>query len=146
MKKLLIFSLLLCLGLRNGQAQITKAERQAAVHQIIFQQQNDWNKGNLEGFMQGYWVSDSLMFVSKKGITYGWKGVLDNYKKSYSDKGKMGKLTFVLRRTDEIDPQNILVTGHWKVEADGKVQEGLFTLWFRFFETVGWKIRADHTS
>ena len=39
-------------------------------------QQKSWNMGDLVGFMNGYWESDSLRFLGKDGVTLGWKSSL----------------------------------------------------------------------
>ena len=65
-----------------------------AIRAVLSTQQNAWNNGNLEAFMDGYWRSDSLSFIGKRGINYGWQKTLDNYKKSYPDKAAMGTLHF----------------------------------------------------
>jgi hypothetical protein len=62
----------------------------------LAQQTSAWNNGKLDDFMNGYWQSDSLMFIGKSGITYGWQKTLDNYKKVYPDTASMGKLNFDL--------------------------------------------------
>ena len=65
-----------------------------AVRKTLANQTTAWNKGNLDEFMSGYWKSDSLMFIGKAGLTYGWQTTLDNYKKGYPDTTAMGKLDF----------------------------------------------------
>jgi len=61
---------------------------------VMTDQQTAWNNGNIDGYMQGYWKNDSLLFIGSKGPTYGWQKTLDNYKKSYPNKEKMGILEF----------------------------------------------------
>ena len=34
---------------------------------VMAAQMDAWNQGDLEGFMEGYWRSDSLLFVGKSG-------------------------------------------------------------------------------
>ena len=34
-------------------------------------QANCWNSGDIECFMEDYWHHDSLMYIGKKGVTYG---------------------------------------------------------------------------
>ena len=63
-----------------------------AIREVLEYQQNCWNEGDLDCFMEGYWKSDNLVFIGSKGLTYGWQKTLDNYKKSYPTKEAMGKL------------------------------------------------------
>ena len=51
------------------------------IRRILDEQTKAWNKGNIEGFMNGYWKNDSLMFIGKNGINWGWQKTLENYKK-----------------------------------------------------------------
>ena len=64
------------------------------IRKILDDQAMAWNRGDIEGFMQGYWKNDSLLFIGKSGITTGWQRTLNNYKKSYPDTTAMGKLAF----------------------------------------------------
>ena len=64
------------------------------IKKVMSEQENAWNNGDLDGFMQGYWKNDQLKFISKNGVTYGWQNIYNNYKKSYPNKETMGTLTF----------------------------------------------------
>src|ERR1700741_1228593 len=76
-----------------------------AVRNILSSQSEAWNKGNIEEFMKGYWESDSLMFIGKSGITYGFKNTLNNYKKNYSNADLMGKLAFTLIKLQRLSSE-----------------------------------------
>jgi len=108
-------------------------------------QRQAWNRGDVDGFMQGYWKSDSLMFVGKTAPVYGWQTTLDNYKKHYPDKAAMGQLAFTVIKLDLLDPQNAFMLGGWHLTRTGCDIGGYFTLWFR---KIGgeWKVVCDHTS
>ena len=101
---------------------------------VLETQQKAWNEGNLEVFMEGYWKSDSLLFVGSKGPTYGWQPTLDNYKKSYP-----GKAVTMLGKN------YASVFGRWKLTREKDTPEGIYTLDFRKFKN-GWKIISDHSS
>src|SRR5688500_3669788 len=58
---------------------------EAAILKVLDKQKAAWNRGDIDGFMKGYWENDSLMFVGKSGVTYGWTNTLNNYKKGYPD-------------------------------------------------------------
>lgn len=121
----------------------TNPEQQ--IRQVLADQQNCWNAGDLECFMEGYWKSDSLRFIGKSGINYGWQATLDNYKKSYPDKAAMGKLEFEILNVEPLGTENYLVTGKWKLIRESDNPNGLFTLvWKRFGDE--WKIVYDHSS
>lgn len=105
-----------------------------------------WNKGDLEGFMKGYWNSEELTFYSGKDVKTGWKSTMQRYKERYQGKGKeMGKLKFSGLEIQSIGPMAAIVKGRWQVELKKEKLEGLFTLLLR--KTAdGWRIVHDHTS
>ena len=108
-------------------------------------QEMAWNNFDLEGFMKHYWNNDSLMFIGSKGITYGWKQTLSNYKKSYPDKEAMGVLTFVNYNVEQLSPTSVYVIGHWQIKKKDKEVGGHYTLLWRKIKGE-WVIVSDHTS
>ena len=108
-------------------------------------QQSAWNKGDIDGFMQGYWKSDSLVFVGKTTPQYGWQTTTDHYKKSYPDKAAMGQLVFTIIKLDILDKNNAFMLGGWHLTRDAGELGGYFTLWFKKINGE-WKIVCDHTS
>jgi ketosteroid isomerase-like protein len=104
-----------------------------------------WNAGNLEGFMDTYWKSDSLLFIGKKGLTYGWQATLDNYRKSYPGKEGMGTLSFQLLEFKQLAADTYFVIGKWNLERTIGDLSGHFSILLR--KIAGeWKIVADHSS
>jgi ketosteroid isomerase-like protein len=134
--------LILWSAFANAQQQDT-----ALVREVLNLQQQAWNKGDIEGYMQGYWKSDSLAFIGKKGITYGWKQTLANYQKSYPNKAAMGSLLFDLRSIQQVSADAVYVIGKWHLKRTkdlGDLQ-GHFTLLFKKVNNQ-WVIVADHSS
>jgi ketosteroid isomerase-like protein len=121
------------------------AQDKQAILNVLETQRQAWNRGDVDGFMQGYWKSDSLMFVGKTAPVYGWQTTLDNYKKHYPDKAAMGQLAFTVIKLDLLDPQNAFMLGGWHLTRTSGDIGGYFTLWFR---KIGgeWKVVCDHTS
>ncbi len=107
-------------------------------------QEKAWNEGNIEGFMKYYWSNDSLKFIGKSGITYGWQKTLNNYKKSYPTKAEMGILTFSIKEATLLSPESIFLIGQWQLKKD-KPAGGYFTLLWKKING-NWLIVADHTS
>src|SRR4051812_634098 len=91
MRKFLLALVLMC-STTSLFAQNVKQD-EAAIRAILAAQVTEWNKGNPEGYMKGYWESDSLLFIGKSGPTYGYNATLERYKKSYPDAASMGILT-----------------------------------------------------
>ena len=120
--------------------------RREAVRGVLDAQVAAWNRGDLEGFMAGYWNSDRLTFFSGGDITRGWKPTLDRYHKRYRAEGKeMGRTEFSDVEIDLVGPDTAFVRGRWKLFLSKSSPEGLFTLRFHHFPE-GWKIVHDHSS
>lgn len=104
-----------------------------------------WNAGDLEKFMEPYWKSDSLMFIGKSGITYGWQQTLNNYKKGYPDTASMGKLDFSIVEVKELSAEYFHVVGKWHLARSAGDLQGHFTLLFKKINNK-WVIIKDHSS
>jgi ketosteroid isomerase-like protein len=140
MKQLMLLLLLLSNGLLLAQS---KQEKE--IRTVLTLQQDAWNKADLTGFMAHYWQSDSLQFVSKKGIKKGWQAVYDGYQKNYAAKNEMGVLTFHIFSVETCSKKDAIVVGSWKVQNTSGNSEGYFTLWFKKINNK-WVIVLDHTS
>lgn len=112
---------------------------------VMATQQIAWNNGDIDGFMKGYWKNDSLLFIGSKGPTYGWQKTLDNYKKSYPNKEKMGFLEFSDIKVKMLGKNYAYVFGKWKLVRTNDSPNGIYTLIFQKFKD-GWKIISDHTN
>ncbi len=112
---------------------------------VLAQQQDCWNAGDLECFMEGYWKSDQLVFIGSKGVTYGWDQTLENYKKSYPNKAAMGTLTFELIQLEPLSEDFWSVIGKWNLKRQNDNPGGYFTLIFRRLDNE-WVIVSDHSS
>ena len=127
-------------------SQTNKTGDGSAVQKAMDTQLAAWNKGNIEGFMDYYWNNDSLKFVGSKGITYGWKKTLENYKKNYPDKDAMGVLTFVNSSMEQLSSVSFFVIGKWNIKKkDGSEVGGYYTLLWKKIKNK-WMIVVDHTS
>ena len=74
--------------------QVVSKRDSLAVVKVLFEQQDNWNKGDIDAFMKGYLKSDELVFSGASGPIYGWEATRDRYKRTYSDREKMGELKF----------------------------------------------------
>jgi hypothetical protein len=116
-----------------------------AIMKSMIQSEKYWNEGNLEGFMHNYWRSDSLKFIGKSGITYGWNATLDRYKKSYPDKSKQGTLKFEFIHLDKISNDAFFQVGKYTLTRESDTLSGHFSLLWRKIDGE-WRIVADHSS
>lgn len=124
------------------QAQDSEVNRIKALMTV---QVKAWNQGNITGFMETYWKSDSLLFIGKKGVTYGWQATLDNYKKTYPGKEGMGTLAFDLLEFKRIAADVYFVVGKWSLTRSIGDLSGHFSILLRQINGE-WKIVADHSS
>ena len=140
MRSLLLTAFLLPL-LSSGQSSFTRTD-DTAIRQVMAAQERAWDAGDIPGFMEGY--SDSVCFVSKKGITSGKAGVTANYKKHYPDKAAMGDLSFGGLEILGAGTNNAWCTGTWElIRAQDTLGGGFSLLWERGAQ--GWRILRDHT-
>lgn len=108
-------------------------------------QKEAWNNGDIEGYMAGYWNSDSLKFIGQSGITYGWKNTLENYRKHYSNRALMGKLEFSIVQIDVFRDNSAFMIGKWKLLREKDTPQGFFTLLWKKINKK-WKVVVDHSS
>ena len=120
-------------------------KKQAAIRKVMDEQAAAWNRGDIDGFMAGYWRSERLTFVSGTEVTRGWQPTLDRYKKGYDSRAKMGVLTFSDLEITVLSKDAAVVLGSWSLASEKDNPHGKFTLIFRKFK-VGWRIVLDHTS
>ena len=114
------------------------------IRAVMNKQADDWNRGDIPAFMEGYWKSDKLVFVGSE-VTKGWQPTLDRYKRSYPDKAAMGTLTFSDLEITVLSNDSALVLGSWSLKREKDNPGGKFTLIFRKFKE-GWRIIHDHTT
>ena len=124
-----------------------RAEAEEGIKHMLVSQIEAWNRGNLEGFMQGYWHSPDLTFFSGANVTKGWEPTLERYRQRYQGQGKaMGQLEFQDLNIDLLGRRGAVVTGKWQLTfPDGSKPHGLFTLVVKKMP-AGWRIVHDHTS
>jgi beta-aspartyl-peptidase (threonine type) len=117
----------------------------AAVRAVLEAQVAAWNRGDVEGYMAGYWRSDKTVFISGDNVTRGWESVLAHYKKSYDSREKMGTLTFSDLEITTVGSDAAIALGSWHLQRAKDEPHGKFTLIFRRTKQ-GWRIVHDHTS
>lgn len=118
---------------------------QVEIESLLAAQSDEWNRGSIEGYMEGYWKSDSLLFTSGGKEQRGWKATFDKYSKSYDTRSKMGRLSFSTLEFHRLTPDAAWVFGRWALHREGDTPGGVFTIILREF-SHGWKIVHDHTS
>jgi len=117
----------------------------AEIQSVLTSQQDAWNRGDIDAFMNGYARSASTVFVSEDEITRGWETVRDRYHVKYSDRAKMGTLTFSDIEVTMLSPDAAVGLGRWRLKRAKDEPHGRFTLIFKHLPE-GWRIVHDHTS
>ena len=123
----------------------SQTKDETEVRNVLAKQNAAWNRGDVDAFMVGYWENDSLMFIGKSGVTYGYKNTLANYKRNYPDTTAMGKLTFTLIQVKPLSPDYFHVIGKYYLTRTIGDVSGHFTLIFRKINGK-WVIISDHSS
>ena len=125
-----------------GQAQ---SNDEKEIRQSLASQTESWNRGDIEDFMSTYWKNDSMMFIGKSGVNWGWDATLANYKKSYPDTAAMARLSFELIQVQQLSPEYFFVVGKWMLKRSIGDLSGHYNLLFRKINGK-WLIVADHSS
>ncbi len=123
----------------------SQSKNEIAILKMLQAQEKEWNKGNLEAFMKGYWQNDSLLFIGKNGPKYGYATTLENYKKGYPDTARMGKFTSTVLSLKKLSSKYYFVVGKWYLKRTVGDVSGYYTL---LIKKIGgeWVIVADHSS
>ncbi len=139
--KLLLSLFLLC----SSYLLAAQSKDEKAILQMLETQNQAWNRGDVSGFMKGYWENDSLMFIGKSGVTYGYQNTLENYKKGYPDTAAMGKLTTKQIKMIRVSKQYYFIVGKWYLKRSIGDISGHYNLLIRKINGQ-WVIVADHSS
>lgn len=123
-------------------AQSNEKQDKEAILNVMKLQEIAWNNHDFEGFMEGYWKSDSLKFYGGSGLTKGWKNTLENYKKGYPTKAESGILKFIINDISKIEDENYWVMGEYHLTRDVGNANGVFIIVFKKINGE-WKIVAD---
>ncbi len=143
MKKIavLLFIGVLLIACTNA-SKTNEVEDKEAIEKLLRKQAKDWSNNHLEGFMEGYWKSDSLKFYNSNGITFGWDKTLANYKKRYPSKEHSGSLKFTINDISKIENGAYYVMGAYQLTRTVGDAKGIFMIILKKINGE-WKIVAD---
>ena len=134
-----------CLAGRTDAQTAIQESAKPQIELVLAEQARAWNRGDVDGFMEGYAKIPTLRFASGSTVTYGWQETLERYKQRYANPTAMGTLSFSELETTILSTDSAVVFGHWRLTNVKGDPHGLFTLVFRKTD-AGWRIIADHTS
>lgn len=141
---LILTFLILCFPVFSQSAR-EKTRIAEEIRSVLLKQVSAWNRGDIQGFMRGYYNSEKLVFISGDNITRGWSPTLERYKRNYDSREKMGVLSFSDLEFTFLSRKAAVVIGSWSLERANDRPHGKFSLVFRRFKK-GWRIILDHTS
>lgn len=137
---LVVAALVLCSNAASAQSHNERAIRTMLAAQVA-----EWNKGNIEGYMHGYWENDSLVFIGSKGPRYGYDITLKKYKEAYPDYAHMGQLTSTITRIQKLSRRYYFVIGTWALKRSAGDIGGSYTLLLKKIKGK-WVVVTDHSS
>lgn len=133
------------LGSKPGMRPQVAGRADEALRELLTAQTAAWNRGDVEGFMQGYWHSEQTTFSGSSGVSRGWQALLDRYRKNYSTRAIMGHLEFSELEITSLGDDAAMILGRWHLDRESGPAGGVFTLVAQRFPD-GWRIIHDHTS
>lgn len=139
-----VFLSFLCISLLSF-GQVSEQQEKDQIISILNAQEKAWSNHNIEGFMEGYWKSDSLKFYGSSGLTYGWDKTLANYKKRYPTKDHTGTLNFKINDISKVNNGAYFVMGEYHLTRKVGDANGIFMIIFKKINGE-WKIIADTSS
>lgn len=137
--------LLYCLYLFISCTAFAQSKDEQSIRHMLAAQVAEWNKGSVEGYMKGYWESDSLIFIGAKGPRYGYQATLKKYKEAYPDADHMGTLTSTIISLKKLSPDYCFIVGSWALKRNAGDVGGSYTLLLRKIKGE-WVIVCDHSS
>lgn len=146
--RILLASLVLLVAapaVRLAAAPSPSGEQEALIRAVLDSQIAAWNRGDIPGFMDGYWKSDEVVFIGSGGIVRGWKSVLQRYKAAFPTERAMGQLAFTSVDVTLTCPDDAYVIGEYRLQRANDALTGVFTLQVHKF-LAGWRITVDHTT
>lgn len=116
-----------------------------SIMKVMSFQQDAWNQGDIDSFMEGYLKSDELVFSGKSGPVYGWENTKNRYYSSYPNTKVMGKLNFTIKKIRSVSLNTAYLIGEYYLKRSGEDSWGHFTLLWKKIDS-NWLIVSDHTS
>lgn len=138
------------MGLLAGGAAacVTPAEAEnadAEIRAVIARMEEAWNRGDFEGYMQGFW-NPGVVFVSGGRFQDGWQGTLDHYVRDYGGAPeRRGNLHFEIVSIELYAPDAALLISNYQLRRPERPQIGINTRLFRKIDGR-WVIAMNHVS
>ena len=128
----------------NGQTNISLNDSISILKVLKFQEEA-WNSGNINKFMEGYLKSEKIVFTGSNGSIYGWEETKKRYLNKYSNRTLMGNLKFKIINFQKLSVDIIQMQGSYYLNRKIGDSKGFFSLIWKK-ENEKWFIISDHTS
>lgn len=143
--KFLLNIYLVCFSIYLMSQNATHERDSLQIMNVMQMQENAWNSGNIDLFMEGYLKSNSVVFSGSNGPVYGWEETKKKYLKSYPNKKSMGNLSFKINSLNSVTNEVSLMIGEYFLKRSDDDSSGYFTLLWKKIDDK-WFIVSDHTS
>ena len=122
-----------------------EADAAKEITSLLKAQDEAWNRGDLDRFLEPYDDTGKLVFLST-ALIRSPKDLKQKYEKRYGDGGSdFGKLSFSELQVEELSPGLARAWGKWTVQGKDNTSNGWFTLILQK-QNGQWRIIHDHSS
>ncbi|MCA9705532.1 MAG: nuclear transport factor 2 family protein [Myxococcales bacterium] len=135
----------LCAALLGCRSDRPTAADEAAIRSVLERQKQAWNRGDIDGFMEGYHRRPEIVFTSGGQVRRGFDQTLAAYRRKYVDGDAMGHLEFHDVELQPVGPDGAVALGRWVLTDTPQAAGGVFTLVLTR-EQGRWGIVHDHSS
>lgn len=104
-----------------------------------------WNRGDLAGYLDSYWKSEKIRWVSGGTVLYGFEAIAAGYRRRFAPPRPMGTLTISGLEIDLVSETDAVVFGHWALAMADQAPHGVFTVHARRIAGE-WLFISDHAS
>jgi uncharacterized protein (TIGR02246 family) len=104
-----------------------------------------WNRGDLEGYLAGYWDSDQTLWISSGSLRRGRAAIVEAYQSRFANSKQMGKLTLDELEIEVLTPTDASAFGRWRLDLEDTSSKGFFTVQLKKIEGT-WFYVSDHSS
>jgi len=110
----------------------------------------NWNRGDLDAFVDDYLPSDSTTFIGSRGIVRGPKAIRAGYAPLFASGATRDSLSFVILDVDPVAPDAVNLIGQYTLTRrvagrDSVTSQGPTSLLVRRVQGR-WRIVHDHSS
>jgi hypothetical protein len=115
------------------------------VRDIVREESRCWNEHNLNGYMDLFWRSPSLVATIDGEQLTGWDRLMAAYRNGYTDPNKMGSVSLERITTQQLDSELFRAMSWFTLHQQTGDHPFVDSIILRRFPD-GWKIVSAHSS